>query len=826
MSSDSTDSNLPDLSPKGQQALLLAKKNARLLKHDFITTEHILLGILDLSTCSAVNTMILKGIDIDGFKQFIIDNLKKFEGTKTPQLNDVSLSPRAGKIIASASSLAADLGHDLVTVDHILLGILKSDSGSGHNIFVLKGIDVTSLYDAILREILPKSSRKRKALQKSGPGPSQTDTSPHVNTKDTVIDKYATNLTALALAGEIDPIVGREEELDKIIQILIRRQKNNPVLVGSAGVGKTAIVELLAKKIVDGQVPSVLADKEIYTLDLTQLVAGTMYRGQFEERLKKIINFIQTKKDTILFIDEIHMLNGAGSASGSMDASNILKPALSRGKISCIGATTDQEYKESIETDSALERRFQSVHILEPTNDEVVDILKGIKHVYEDHHNVKYSTDILKYIVTLSDRYITDRNFPDKAIDVLDEVGSMKRHEFFKGMSAQAPDKIEAELLDIEAKKIQELQNENFDKAAEYRKKERKLNEIYHKRLKSSKSIEDTILLISKEDIANYISISTDIPASDLQADEFTVLNNLSNRLNRKIIGQRQGVKKVCDSLKRSRVGICSIDKPICTFLFLGPTGVGKSHLARALGEDMYDSNCFKQFDMSEYVEAHSISKLIGAPPGYVGSGEGGILTEFVRKNPYSVLLFDEVEKAHPDVVQVFLQLFEYGMVTDSDGLEVNFKNTIVIMTSNVGAQKMVKSTLGFGTNNDPVDTRVIDELKQQFKPEFINRIDEVVIFTALEKDKLRKICDLLIKETKRTFRDNNGTVLDIDTNIIDYILDQNDEPEYGARPLKRLITSYLETPLADFIIKNKIQRAKKIKCHLDGSKVSFELIR
>lgn len=812
---------IPELSVGGRRVMIAAKKLARSYKHDFITTEHILYSILDSDRVSeGVQIMSDMDVDIIEFKGFILKNLLKWKGPERPKLDEIEPSGRVLKVLSYASCIAQEMKSRLVDIDHMLLSILVSDSGTGNNLFKLKNIDVDNLYEVIFHLIAPQSASRNRKRQKAGSGGVSDNVETTKKAKSNILDKYAVNLTQLASTGEIDPVIGRDCDVKSMIQILSRRTKNNPVLIGEAGVGKTAVVELLAHRIVANNVPPILQKKQLYTLDLAQLVAGTIYRGQFEERLKDVVAYVQSHKDIILFIDELHMLVGAGSSTGAMDASNILKPALARGKISCIGATTTQEYKEFIEDDGALERRFQTIYIDEPTTHETLDILKGIKSKYEEYHNVKYPLGILKEIVFLCERYIVDKNFPDKAIDVLDEIGAKARVTQYD--EAETITNIDTEIKALRNDMTTATRNQQFDVAVAYREQEDRL-------IKERKTIEESIktmapVKIDIDNVRQLISEKCSVPTSTLNEDEASRLSKLSRRVKCGVIGQNTSVDKICNAIKRSRAGVTDPNKPICSLLFMGPTGVGKTHLARSLGDTLFDNNNFKQFDMSEYSEAHSISKLIGSPPGYVGYGEGGKLTEYVRHNPYCVLLFDEIEKANEDIVQVFLQMLEYGTLTDSDGLEVNFKNTIIIMTSNIGAHKFDKRT-SLGFNNDAtVDSGILDELKKSYAPEFINRIDEIIIFNKLTRPDLVKITKTLLRDVKRTVKANNNTTLTLDPNICAYILDKNTDTDYGARPLRRVITEYIETPLADYIIKNKLTKCKKICVNLVNDKIKFSI--
>ena len=817
--------DLPDLTVAGRRAMMTAKKIAVDYKHDFITTEHVLLAILDCDKITPGLKAISKQyIQIDDFKSFVITNLQKYVGPDNIDIGTVEPSPRTLQMLAFASGIAGEMGSYLIDVDHMLLSILVSDSGSGNNLFRLKNINVDDLYEIIYEAITPREVKKKQDhRQKTGTGGGHTDVDKDETYEESVIDKYAANLTQLAFNGEIDPVIGRDDEVQEAIQILSRRTKNNPVLVGEPGVGKTAVIELLAHRIVCGDVPQNLRGKQIYTLDLAALVAGTIYRGQFEERLKEVITYATQREDLIIFIDELHMLVGAGASTGSMDASNILKPALARGKLSCIGATTTSEYKEFIEGDGALERRFQAIHVGEPGVDDCIAILRGIKEKYEDYHNVKYNKSVIKEIVMLCERYIVDKNFPDKAIDILDESGAVAKVSRYHG-NLEVQSLID-ELLHVSRSKDKAVESGEFDLGLGYRETEEQLSIKLEECIEEREAGELTRNIkpskISIEDIRELISDKCGVPVSSMEADELKVLSNLAISMKNKVIGQESGIDKICNAIKRSRAGVSNPDKPICSLLFLGPTGVGKTYLARELGFAMFHDGNFKQFDMSEFSEKHSTSKLIGSPPGYVGYGEGGSLTEYVRHNPYCVLLFDEVEKAHPEVLQLFLQVFEYGCLTDSEGLEVNFKNTIIVLTSNIGAHKFEKRpNVGFGTG-ETLEEGVVAELKKMYAPEFINRLDEVVIFNKLTDKDITSICIGLLKSVKRTLKNNNGKIVNFSKDIADHILTKSRDVAYGARPLKRLITEFIETPLAEFIISND-STIRKINAEIVDDSIKF----
>lgn len=797
----------PELSVGGRRVMMHAKKLARECQHDFITTEHVLLSIMESDRVpKSIKIMqTIHKVDVDEFKSFVTSSLTKYKGPKKPELKDVEPSGRLLKMLTYASCIAQEMEATLVDIDHLLLSILVSDSGSGNNLFKLKNIDVDTLYEDIYGRLLPKKKRsKSKAKQHTSSGGvgDNADATDHV---ESVLEKYATNLTREAFNGQLDPVIGRDDDVQSMIEILSRRTKNNPVLIGEPGVGKTAVVELLAQRIAKHTVPYNLQNRQIYTLDLAQLVAGTIYRGQFEERLKEVINYVQDHRDVILFIDELHMLVGAGSTSGSMDASNILKPALARGRISCIGATTVQEYKEHIEGDGALDRRFQSVYVDEPTASDVKNILKGIKTKYEQYHNVKYTLPIIDEIVKLCDRYMTDKRFPDKAIDVLDEVGARVKINRYK---TEETESLIKQIEDATNQKNYAVETQQFDLALGYRETEHELYSLLDTHLNEQQRIESKKAPAAKiqlHDVRQLVSDRTGVPTNTLEQQEANMLRRMADMMKQEVIGQDEGIDRICNAVKRSRAGISDPNRPICSLLFLGPTGVGKSHLAKTLGDQMFHDGNFKQFDMSEYSERHSISKLIGSPPGYVGYGEGGALTEYVRFNPYCVLLFDEVEKAHPDVLQVFLQMLEYGCLTDSEGVDVNFKNTIVIMTSNIGAHRFEKMNgVGFAQSNMDTQAGVLEELKRTYAPEFLNRIDEVVVFKQLEREHILSVTRLMFKQLRKTLRHNIKLTLSVTDEVVEHVVDLNRDTSYGARPLRRLITEHVETPLADQIIESE----------------------
>ena len=820
----------PELSVGGRRVMMHAKKLARDYQHNFITTEHILLSIMESDRVpKSVKIMqSVHSVNMEEFRSFVITSLSKWKGDKKPELKDIEPSARMLKMISYASCIAQEMDMHLVDIDHLLLSILVSDSGGGNNLFKLKNINVDELYEDIYSRINPVKRKSRKKTKHiSGGGSSSTDSQDDIHA-ESVLEKYAVNLTREAINGQLDPVIGRELDVKSMIEILSRRTKNNPVLVGEPGVGKTAVVELLAQKIAKHTVPVGLRNKQIYTLDLAQLVAGTIYRGQFEERLKEVINYTTNHSDVILFIDELHMLVGAGSTSGSMDASNILKPALARGRISCIGATTLQEYKEHIEGDGALDRRFQSVYIEEPSLTDTISILKGIKEKYEKFHNVKYNNKIIEEIARLCARYMTDKRFPDKAIDILDEVGA--RLKIQQCRTEEIEQVIEEMDVTINNKN-RSVELQEFDTALGYRETEHELSSQLDQMIVDQEKVEQKrakSVRVTMDVVHDLVSDRCGVPVNTLNRSESGVLKKLAINMKNEVIGQSTGIDKICNAIKRSRAGISDPNRPICSLLFMGPTGVGKTHLAKTLGEQMFHDGNFKQYDMSEFSEKHSVSKLIGSPPGYVGYGEGGDLTEYIRLNPYTVLLFDEIEKAHPEVLQIFLQIFEYGRLTDSEGVDVNFRNTIIVMTSNIGAHKFEKlNTVGFSPVGDDTHSGVIEELKRAYAPEFINRIDEVVVFDKLERQDITRVTHLLMRQLKRSLRHNSRKTFTYDNKVVDFLVDNNkDQNMYGARPLRRLITEHLETPMADLIIESD-KPIKSLHAWVDGitNRITFDLI-
>ena len=803
---------------RAEKAIEIANEIAMDFGHNYIGTEHLLYGLVKEGSGIASRVLQNQGVTSEQVEEQM-DILVGRADEK--EENILGFTPRTKRVIENAYRESRNLGSDFIGTEHILIGILREGDSVAVRIILNLDVNIQKLYNEIIK-ILNEDNTEQTSSEKRG---ESSKTIGSYNQTQT-LNQYGTDLTKQAIEGKLDPVIGRKDEIDRVIQILSRRMKNNPCLIGEPGVGKTAVVEGLAEKIVSEDVPEQLKNKRIVGLDISSMVAGAKYRGDFEERIKKCLNEVKKAGDVILFIDEIHTIVGAGSAEGAVDAANILKPLLARGEIKVIGATTLNEYRKYIEKDSALERRFSPVTVNEPTSEDTVKILEGVRDKYEAHHNVKISEEAIKAAVDLSVRYINDRFLPDKAIDLIDEAASKLRMKAYT-----EPDtikKIEEELQEIEKEKEEAVRMQDFEKAATLRDKQHEKGEKLEKeRKKWQNKKSHQIITLTEEDIASVISSWTKIPVQKLTQDENEKLKNLEKELHKRVIGQNEAIEAVSKAIRRGRVGLKDPNRPIGSFLFLGPTGVGKTELSKALAENLFgNEESMIRIDMSEYMEGHSVSKLIGSPPGYVGYDEGGQLTEKIRRNPYSVILFDEIEKAHPDVMNMLLQILDDGRLTDSNGRTVNFKNTVIIMTSNVGARLITdKKTLGFTSKKEEdIETQkeyeetkkdVMSELKKQFRPEFVNRIDEIIVFHKLQKDELKQIVDIMLKQVINRMEKQNYKI-EIDNKVKELVIKKGTDSNYGARPLKRTIQNMVEDKIAEAILDGKVTANKKAKVTID----------
>lgn len=804
---------MSNFTPRAQQVLALARKEADRFHHNYVGTEHLLLGLINLGQGVAVNVLQKMGLDLDTVRQAVDEQVGL--GPEAKPSGNVPYTPRVKKVLALAGKEAKHLNHSYVGTEHILLGLLREGEGVAARVLKSLDVDVERCRNEILSELDPNfSSSEESEASVVGSGVSEEKGK---DQKTPALKAFGRDLTEIAKKGEMDPVVGRENEIRRVTQVLCRRTKNNPVLIGEAGVGKTAIVEGLAQQIASGMVPENLLDKRVVTLDLALMVAGTKYRGQFEERIKAVMDELRKAKNIIIFIDELHTIVGAGAAEGAMDASNIFKPALSRGELQCIGATTLEEYRKYIEKDSALARRFQSVKVEAPSTEDTILILKGIRPKYEEHHNVNFTDKSLAAAAKLTDRYVTGRFLPDKAIDAIDEAGARSRMESLK--RPPEIEKLSDEIKEVCALKESAISDQNFEDAAEARDKEKKLRAKRERVLESwKKSREEKRVSVDEDDMLQVIADWTGIPLNRMEAKESKKLLKLESELRKLIIGQDFATEVVSKALRRSRADLKDPKRPIGSFMFLGPTGVGKTHLAKVLAERIFgDQDSLIQIDMSEYMEKHAVSRMIGSPPGYVGHEEGGQLTEAIRRKPYAVILFDEIEKAHPDVAQILLQILEDGRLTDSLGRKVDFRNTILIMTSNVGAHILQRnSSLGFSAGNadddfDKTKDKIMDEAKKSFKPEFLNRLTEIVIFRPLAKESMRAIVDLELKKVTDRLKEKK-LKLEISDEVKEFLIEKGYDNKLGARPLRRAVEKYLEDSLAEEVLSGSLRKNKLIR--------------
>ncbi len=803
---------------RARKVIILAKEEAKRFNHDYIGTEHILLGLIREGEGVASAVLQNMGLGLDKIRLEIEKMVQP--GPAAVVSGDIPFTPRAKKVIELSMEEARSLGHNYIGTEHLLLGLLREGEGFAAQVLIELGLDLNKLRNEIM-----------ELLGQGIPGPlqgaGQAQPGVKAKSKTPALDTFGRDLTALAHEGKLDPVIGRKNEIERVLQILSRRTKNNPVLLGEAGVGKTAIVEGLAQQIIAGNVPELLRDKRIVIIDLALMIAGTKYRGQFEERIKAIMDEIKKSENVVMFVDELHTLVGAGGAEGAIDASNILKPALSRGEIQCIGATTLDEYRKYIEKDAALERRFQTIMVEPPSVKETIEILKGLRDKYEAHHKVKFTEEALEEAAKLSDRYITGRFLPDKAVDLMDEAGAKAR---LSALTAP-PDlrQLEDKIEQIKKEKEEAIKNQDFEKAANLRDQERETKAELQK-LKDNwkKKKVETTSTVTGDDIAHIVSKWTGVPVAKLEEKESEKLLKIEEELHKRVIGQDEAIAAIARAVRRSRAGIKDPKRPIGSFVFLGPTGVGKTLLARALAAFMFgDEEALIQLDMSEYMEKFNVSRLVGAPPGYVGYEEGGQLTEKVRRRPYSVVLLDEIEKAHPDVFNILLQVLEDGRLTDSFGRRVDFRNTIVIMTSNIGAEIFKKQgSLGFKSQKAEVTfkemkEKLLEEVKRTFKPEFLNRIDDINVFHPLTKDELYQIVDIEVAQVQKRLTEQ-GITIELDKQAKEFIIENGFNPVFGARPLKRTIQRYLEDPLSEEIIGNKSKKNRKIKIGCKKGELSF----
>jgi len=797
---------LDKFTARARKVILMAREEAARLHHDAVGTEHILLGLLREGEGGAAAVLRKFGLTLDMVRRQVEKLVPPGGGMRT--MGDIPFTARAKSVIGYAVEESGALNHNYVGTEHLLLGILKEGECVAVKVLAHLNVDLDDLRIEIVASLGAGEEAVKTRRRKS---------------KTPVMDEFGRDLTALGREGELDPVIGREDEIERVIQILSRRKKNNPVLIGEPGVGKTAIVEGLAQRIIENNVPEVLTGKRLLTLDLAAVVAGTKYRGQFEERLRMIVEEIRKAEDVIIFIDELHTIVGAGAAEGAIDASNMLKPALARGELQCIGATTLSEYRKHVEKDGALERRFQPIMVDPPSVEETIEIIKGLRDKYENHHRVKIADEAVVAAARLADRYISDRYLPDKAIDVIDEGCAMVRLRH----STLPPDirDLETKMAEMRAEKEAAIERQEFETAARYRDRERE----YRLKVEEAKErwralTEQEENLLTADDVAYIVSKTTGIPVDRLEQEEFEKLLRMDEELHQRVVGQDEAIGVVTRAIRRSRIGVKDVRRPIGSFIFLGPTGVGKTELAKAVAEFLFeDEDAIVRVDMSEYMEKHSVSRLVGAPPGYVGYEEGGQITEKVRRKPYSVILLDEIEKAHPDVFNILLQVMEDGRLTDNIGRTVDFRNTVLIMTSNIGARQIKEGGgIGFGAapgeaSYEEMKKTVMTEVKKLFNPEFLNRVDEVVVFHPLSKTHLRAIVDLMINEFKRRLEEHTLELTFTDESAA-FLMEKGYDPTFGARPLRRTIQKYVEDPLVEKLLRQEIKGGDRIRVDVSPS--------
>ncbi len=815
--------------PGWKEVMRQSRNEAGRLGHDYIGPEHFLLGIIRKAEGLAVQTLLNLGLDLDDVK---LELERMLEVGKGPTVGIFPQNVAAKKVIESARNIARQLKHNWIGTEHLLLALIKEDDTLAARCLRQFNVD----YNKVKREVLNLIEGNSPATG-SGAGAGSGKISGGEGgekSKTPALDTFGRDLTNLAREGKLDPVIGREDEVERILQVLCRRTKNNPILLGEPGVGKTAIVEGLAQRIVSGDIPDILADKRLLSLDLAAIVAGTKYRGQFEERLKAIMQEIQRSQDVLIFIDELHTLVGAGAAEGAIDASNMLKPALSRGEIQCIGATTLEEYRKYIEKDGALERRFQSIVINPPSAEQAVEILKGLRPRYESHHNVIISDDALKAAVQLSERYVTDRHLPDKAIDVIDEAGSRARLQ--ANTKPQEIKDLEKAIADIEDRLRDSKNRQEFEACAELKTRRDELQTEREESMaewRKARQNTETLKTIEDDDVAYIVSKWTGVPLVSLEEEETAKLLRIEEDLSKRVISQREAIATISRAIRRSRSGLKDPARPTGSFVFLGPTGVGKTELAKALAEFLFGTQeALIRIDMSEYMEKYSVSRLLGAPPGYVGYEEGGQLTEKVRQRPYSVVLLDEVEKAHPDVFSLLLQVLDDGRLTDSWGHTVDFRNTIIILTSNVGTRSIKTASLGFQAEAGEIDydtmkSKVMVEVKKVFNPEFLNRLDEIVVFHTLTHEDINRIIDILMVRLNNRLAEKDIRLV-LDPGVRTFLVEKGYDPEYGARPLRRVLQNQLEDPLSTMLISGEIADHTEIAAHMneEGDGVTFEIVK